>query len=169
MLLIEPCCTPKHLLALRAKLGEGGTAPWHGYGDLSIAELLPPLLTRYSEVELLIVSPRLPDHAAALIRRVMSRQFHTADGKDKVYTIARLTLVTDLSLRRSPEASTWVKDNPFPGRLVLRDVQQNDTAVVLPDIALWGPINMVYGGHFTAMATKNEGLIAQMRKCWTSL
>ncbi|MBQ9645326.1 MAG: hypothetical protein IJV24_03075 [Prevotella sp.] len=163
MHLIEPCCTPKHLLALRHKLGENGTALFHGYGDLSLAELLPPMLTRYSEVEMLFVAPFLPDAATAIFQRMMQKQWPTMDGKGKLNVIAHLTLITDLSEKRSPLASTWLKENPFGDRLTLHNVQQNDTAILLPDLALYGPINLTYGHHFTAMATKNARTIAALR------
>ena len=161
MHLIEPCCTPKHLLALRHILGENGTTLWHGYGDLSLAELLPALLTRYVEVELMMVAPSLPDAATETIDKMMRREWMRMDGKGMVLNIGHLTLIADL--KRSPMASQWMKDNPFGERLTLKDVQQNDTAILLPDIALWGPINLTYGGHFTAMATKNARTIATLR------
>ena len=164
MHLIEPCCTPKHLLALRRILGESGTTLWHGYGDLSVNELLPHLLTRYSEAELMIVAPALPDAATETIDKMMRREWMRMDGKRKVWNIAHITLITDLSEKRSPKASAWLKSNPFPERLTLYNVQQNDTAILLPDVALWGPINLTYGGHFTAMATKNARTIESLRR-----
>lgn len=166
MHLIEPCCTPKHLLDLRHILGENGTTLWHGYGDLSLAELLPALLTRYSEVELTMVAPALPDAATETIDKMMRREWMRMDGKGKVWNIGRLTLITDLSEKRSPKASVWMKGNPFGERLMLRNAQQNDTAILLPDIALWGPMNLKYGGHFTAMATKNARTIATLREMY---
>lgn len=169
MHLIEPCCTPKHLLDLRHILGENGTTLWHGYGDLSLAELLPALLTRYSEVELTMAAPALPDAATETIEKMMRREWMRMDGKGKVWNIGHLTLFADLSEKRSPMASAWAKDNPFGERLTLRNVQQNDTAILLPDIALWGPINMTYGGHFTAMATKNARTIATLREIYEGL
>ena len=169
MHLIEPCCAPKHLLALRHILSESDTALWHGYGDLSLAELLPALLTRYSEVELAIVAPALPDPATETIDKMMRREWMRMDGKGKVWNVGHLTLIADLSEKRSPMASAWLKSNPLPERLTLRNVQQNDTAILLPDIALWGPINLTYGGHFTAMATKNARTIATLREMYEKL
>ena len=169
MHLIEPCCTPKHLLDLRHILGENGTTLWHGYGDLSLAELLPALLTRYSEVKLTMVAPALPDAATETIDKMMHREWMRMDGKGKVWNIGRLTLIADLSEKRSPLASTWLKGNPFGERLTLKNVQQNDTAILLPDIALWGSINLTYGGHFTAMATKNARTIATLREMYERL
>lgn len=164
MHLIEPCCAPRHLLALRSKLGENGTAFWHGYGDLSLSELLPPMLTRYSEVEMIIVAPALPDAAAEVIRKMMERQWMSATGREKVNNIGHLTIIADLHKRKSPVASGWLKENPFGERLSLKNVQQGDTAILLPDIVFFGNINLTYGGHFTAVATKNAGLMAEMRK-----
>lgn len=169
MQLIEPCCAPKHLLALRGKLGDGGTAFWHGYGDLSVAELLPPMLTRYSEVEMMIVAPRLPDAAARVIRKMLQKQWMTADGKGKIDVIKHLMLVTDLREQRSPMAYGWTKEHPFGERLTLKNVQQNDTAILLPDIAFVGNINLSYGGHFTAIATKSAKTIAGLRSLYEAL
>lgn len=163
MLLVEPCCAPKHILALRNSLGDGGTAFWHGCGDLSMAELLPAILTRYSEAELLIAAPALPDETAELLLHWLRKQWMRMDGKGKMNAVARLTLVTDLRQKKSPVASTWLTGNPYPERLILRNRQQNDTAIVLPDIAFVGPVNLTYGGHFTAIATKNAATIAELR------
>ena len=78
--LIEPCCSQKHLLQLRDGLGKDGTAFFHGYGDLSIAELLPALLTHYSEAEVMIVAPYLPDAVAEVTIKWMRKQWHVLTG-----------------------------------------------------------------------------------------
>lgn len=169
MLLIEPCCSQKHLRRLRESLGVDGTAFFHGYGDLSLSELLPPLLLNYSETELMVVTPCLPDMAAETIAKWMKKQWARMDGTGNVDVIARLTLITSLSEKRSPLASAWVKGKPFGDRLTLCDVQQNDTAILLPDLALYGPVNLTYGGHFTAMATKNARTIASLREQYEAL
>ncbi len=169
MLLIEPCCSQKHLRRLRESIGEEGTVLWHGYGDLSFSELLPPLLLNYSETELMVVAPRLPDQVAEMMAKWMKKQWTKMDGTGSVDVIARLTLVTNLTEKQSPLASTWLKDNPFGDRLKLRNVQQNDTAILLPDLALYGPINLTYGHHFTATATKNARTIAALRETYEGL
>lgn len=163
MFIIEPCCAPKNLLALRHKLGEDGTTFWQGYGDLSLAELLPPMLTRYSEVEMMMVCPALPDAAAKVLQQMLEKQWMRADGKGKLDVIQHLTLITDLRKKKSPMASQWVKENPFGERLTVCNVQQNDTAILLPDIAFMGNINLTYGGQFTALATKNARTIQSLR------
>lgn len=169
MLLIEPCCTPKHLLALRGKLGDDGTAFFHGYGDLSLAELLPHMLSRYVGVEMMLVAPSLPTAASGVLYRMMQKQRLTAAGKGRLDVISRLTLITNIKKTTSQEVSSWLQDNTFSGRLEVRDVQQNDTAVILPDIAFFGNINMSYGGHFTAVATRNQRLMAELRRNYDAL
>lgn len=169
MYLVEPCCSQKHLRLLRKSLGEDGTALFHGYGDLSLNELLPPLLTSCSETHLLIATPYLPDLIAETLLKWMRKQWVQMDGKGKENVIAHLTLITDLSEKRSPLASTLVKDNPFGERLTLKNVQQNDTALLLPDLALYGAINLQYGHHFTAIATKNARTIATLRSVYEGL
>lgn len=169
MQLIEPCCAPKHLLALRESLGENGTAFFHGYGDLSLADILPALLIRYCETDMTIVAPSLPDLTTGAIRDAMRKTRARMDGAGNMNVIAHLTLVADLSERRSPMASEWVKENPYPERMTLKNVQQNDTAILLPDIALCGPMNLNYGGHFTALATKNARTITGLRSMYEGL
>lgn len=169
MFLIEPCCTQKHWPELRKQLGDGGTMLWEGYGDLSIAELLPVILARYTEVEMILAAPSIPSRAAEVLAYWLRRQMVTVDGKRKVPVLSRLTIVADLSEKRSPLASTWLKKNPYGERLVLKNVQQNDTALLLPDIALYGPFNLTYGNHFTATITKNAKTIAELKKAYADL
>ena len=164
MLLIEPCCTPKHLLMLRSKMGDNGTAFWHGYGDLSVAELLPAMLTRYSETELLFAAPSLPDVATDVLLRMMDKKWSSLNGDRKLNAIAHLTLITDMRPTKSPAASRLLTENPYGDRLTIRNAQQKDTIIILPDIAFFGNINLTYGGHFTALATKNSRLIEDMRR-----
>ena len=164
MLLIEPCCTQKHLLSLRSKLGENGTSFFHGYGDLSMAEMLPAMLTRYCEAEMTLAVPTLPNGATETVMKIMRMQRMSADGKKKLDVIKHLTLVADLRKKKSPEANVWLTDNPFGDRLTIINTQQNDTAIILPDIAFFGNINLTYGNHFTAIATKHKKVIAEMKE-----
>lgn len=151
--LIEPCCAQKQLRELRNILEKEGTAQMEGYGDLSLTELLPAMLTRYSNAELLIAAPSLPDQAAEIIATWMRKQWARMDGCGNVNVIARLTIVSDLSEAASPDASTWLKENPFGDRLTLVDKAQDDTALLLPDIAITGPLNLRYGQNFTCDVT----------------
>lgn len=150
--LIEPCCAQKQLRELRNILEKEGTAQMEGYDDLSLTELLPAMLTRYSNAELLIAAPSLPDQAAEIIATWMRKQWARMDGCGNVNVIARLTIVSDLSTAASPDASAWLNENPYGERLVLHDMQQDATAILLPDFAIEGPVNMRYGKHFTATA-----------------
>jgi len=147
----------------------GSSAMFQGCGDLSMAELLPAVVTHYSGSDVMLVAPSVPDMVAEVINTWMARQWARMDGKGKMDVIAHLTLVADLSERRSPMASEWVKENPYPERMILKNVQQNDTAILLPDIALCGPMNLNYGGHFTAMATKNARTIETLRGMYEGL
>ena len=133
-----------------------GTVAFEGYGDLSLSEILPALLSGRAATEVLIAAPSLPDLAAEAVARCMRRRVAMADGSGNVYAIRRLTVVADLSAGPSPDASAWIKDNPFPGRLVLCDVTQKYTAILFPDFAVTGPVNMRYGQHFTATATDSR-------------
>lgn len=169
MFLIQPCCTQKDWPELRKQLGDGGTIEWEGYGDLSIAELLPVILARSTEVEMMLAAPSIPNRAAEVLSYWLRRRMVTVDGKRQVPVLSRLTLVSDFSENRSPLASTWLKKNPYGERLALKNVQQNETALILPDIALYGPFNLTYGNHFTATATKNAKTILELRKAYANL
>lgn len=153
MHLIQPCCAPKHLRELRDAIAKGGTKQFEGYGDLSLTELLPALLLRYSETEMMIVAPALPDQAAEIIDKWMRKQWARMDGKGKLDVISHLTVVARLEKDRSHYITAWVKEQPFGDRLTLVDTEQEDTAILLPDFAITGPVNMRYGYHFEATAT----------------
>lgn len=169
MQLIEPCCAPKHLLAVRDKIGERGTAFFHGLGDLSIREFMDALLIRYCETDMILVTPVLPDVATETVRGIMRLTRARMDGKGNMNVLRHLTLITDFRESKSPVAATWITDNPFGERMTLRNVQQNDTAIILPDIAFVGNINLSYGGHFTAIATANKDVISDLRKNYMAL
>lgn len=150
--LIEPCCAGQHMLSVRDAIGTKGTMEIEGYGDLSLTELLPVILTRYAETELMIVAPTLPDQATEVIATWMRRTIARMDGNGRLNYIRRLTIVSDLSEAASPDASAWLKDNPYGERLTLHDMRQDATAILLPDFAIEGPVNMRYGKHFIATA-----------------
>ena len=149
-------------------LGDDGTVLFEGYGDLSVSELLSVILPAYSETDMTVVAPSLPDHAAKALCYWMKKKWATVDGR-LADVIGRLTVVANLSERRSPAASGWTACNPFPGRLVTRSVHQNDTAIILPDLAIYGPVNMTYGGHFTASVTRDAGIIGELRDTYARL
>lgn len=162
MYLIEPCCAKKHLLVLRDAIGRNGMTLFEGYGDLSLTELLPALLTRYSETAMLIAAPSLPDQAADILKKWLKKQWARMDGRGKLNVISRLTVIADLSEDASPEASSWKKKELFAGRLCLCDLRQSETAILLPDFAIVGPVNMQYGNHFVATATSKPSHIADL-------
>ena len=134
---------------------------FEGYGDLSLTELLPAILTRYSETRLLIAAPSLPEQATDVIARWMRKQWARMDGKGRLDVIAELTVVTDTEL--SPGVREWLEQDTFGSRLTVVDGKQDDTVILLPDFAITGPVNMRYDKHFTAEATTEEG---KVRALW---
>lgn len=162
MHLIEPCCAQQHLLRVRNAIKNGGTTQFEGYGDLSLSELLGPMLTRYAEVEMMIVAPTLPDQAAEVINKWMRRQWARRDGNGKLDVIQHLTIVAKLEKEKSDYIFTWLKDKPFGDRLTLIDIEQEETAILLPDFAITGPVNMRYGNNFVATATTMPGKIKDL-------
>lgn len=143
-------------MLLRDKIGKSGTMDFEGFSDLSLTELLPAILTRYSEAEMVIVAPAIPDQAAEIITAWMDRQWSRSDGRGKLSVIRHLTIIADFGRWKSPMASQWLKDNPFGERLTLIDRRQDDTIILLPDFAIDGPVNMRYGRPFTATATTDQ-------------
>ena len=164
--LIEPCCSHRHLSELRSKLGKGGTEDFEGYGDLSLTELLPPLVTHYHGTKLLIVAPSLPEQATDIIKACMKKEWVLVDGSGKIPAITHLTIVADLSPEKSPVASQWTKDNPFGERMTLIDKSQEETVILLPDFAITGPVNLRYGHRFIATATTNPETITTLWKMY---
>ena len=160
--LIQPCCAQKQLRELRNILEKEGTAQMEGYDDLSLTELLPALLTRYSNAEMLIAAPSLPDQAAEVIDKWMRRQWSMRDGNGKLDVISHLTIVAKLEKESSHYIAAWLKDKPFGDRLTLIEIEQDDTAILFPDFAITGPVNMRYGYHFEAMATTEPEKVAAL-------
>ena len=159
MRIIEPCCVRRQLLELRDAISKGGTKQFQGYGDMSLTELLPALLTRYSETEMMIVAPSIPDQAEEIICKWMKKQWAMRTGNGKLDVVRKLTIIADLSAAKSPMASEWLKENPFGERLTLIDYVQDDTAILLPDIAITGPLNLRYGNNFVCTATTVQELV----------
>ena len=75
------------------------------------------------------------------------------DGKGRLNVLSKLTIIADLSEEASPAVNLWLTNNPFPDRLVLVNKAQDDTALLLPDIAITGPLNMRYGKEFVCDVT----------------
>ena len=169
MKLIQPCCAERNLRELRDALKDGGRSDIEGFGDLALTELLPAILTRYYETDMLIAAPSIPDQAAEAIATWMRRSIARMDGRGRLNYIAHLTIVADLSEEQSPMASEWLRENPFPGRLELVDSAQADTAILLPDFAITGPVNMRYGRHFTATATTVREQVDGLWKKYSAL
>jgi len=163
MYIIEPCCSHRQLAEIRRDLRKGGTTEFKGFGDLSLTELLPALLTYYNETEMMVVAPSLPDQAAEIISTWARWKWARMDGSGKFFVLRHLTVIGDLSPDRSPTASVWLRDNPFGERLTLVDRAQEDTAVLLPDIAITGPLNLRYGRDFVCTVTTDP---AQVRRLW---
>jgi len=169
MLQIQPCCTQKHWRELRRSLGKDGAAFFRGAGDLSLTELLPVILLPYEETEMMLVAPTLPDQATNVLRSWLNKTWARMDGKGVMNVLSHVTLITDLSEKHSPVASQWMNDNPFKERLTLCNCQQRDTAIILPDIAIYGNVNMAYNSHFTALVTKSPKTITELRNHYEGL
>lgn len=160
MHIIEPCCTKKHLCRLREGVDKGETRSFECYGDMSISELLPALMTRYAEAEMLIAAPCIPDQAAEAIALEMRRRWSRSDGTGKMDEIAHLTIVTDLG--RSPMLSHWLKRDAYGERLTVVDRRQEENVILLPDIAILGFKNMRYGEHFVGTITGAPERVEQL-------
>lgn len=151
MILIEPCCTSKTVPAILSRLGNSGTELWHGCADLTLADLLTPILAHYNGgVELLLVVPRIPQYLADALRT------HLAQG-----SIAHLSLLTDARSTIGQPATTLAQS--FPDRITLASHPVADTLLLLSDAAWWG--NLGRGEHIGTV-TRNNLVVASLRKVW---
>ena len=169
MMTIEPCCAQKQFPMLRDAIGDHGKTFFEGYGDMSLTELLPAILSRYVEIDMIIAAPAIPNQAADIIYEWMRRTWGRMDGKGRMNCLHKLTIIADLGDSASPKASQWVKSNPFPDRLVLVDKAQTDTALLLPDLAVTGPLNFRYGEHFVCETTAIQGEVDALWKHYTEV
>lgn len=169
MKIIEPCCATKQFMLLRDAIGNKAKTQFKGFGDLSLTELLPALLTRYSETAMMIVAPSIPDQAADIIYTWLSRTWARMDGKGRLNVLSKLTIIADLSEEASPAVNLWITNNPFPDRLVLVNKAQDDTALLLPDIAITGPLNMRYDKEFVCDVTTIPSEVSNLWSVYSKL
>lgn len=169
MRIIEPCCATKQFMFLRDAIKNKAKTQFKGFGDLSLTELLPALLTRYSETTMMIVAPSIPDQAADIIYTWLSRTWARMDGNGRLNVLSKLTIIADLSEEASPTVNMWLTNNPFPDRLVLVNKAQDDTALLLPDIAITGPLNMRYGKEFVCDVTTIPEEVSDLLNVYSKL
>jgi hypothetical protein len=134
---------------------------------MSITELLPPLMTRYAETEMLIAAPSIPDQAAEAIAFEMRRKWSRADGPGKMDEISHLTIITDVS--RSPMLALWIKNGTYGDRLTVIDRRQEEDVILLPDLAILGFKNMRYSEHFIGTITGAPDRVAALWEQFASL
>ena len=169
MKIIEPCCATKQFMFLRDAIKNKAKTQFKGFGDLSLTELLPALLTRYSETTMMIVAPSIPDQAADIIYTWLSRTWARMDGKGRLNVLSKLTIIADLSEEASPAVNLWFANNPFPDRLVLVNKPQDDTALLMPDIAITGPLNFRYDKEFVCDVTAIPEEVSALWKTYAKL
>ena len=169
MRIIEPCCATKQFMFLRDAIQNKAKTQFKGFGDLSLTELLPAMLTRYSETTMMLVAPSIPDQAADIIYTWLRRTWARMDGKGRLNVLSKLTIIADLSKEASPTANLWLTNNPFPDRLVLVNKAQDDTAMLLPDIAITGPLNMRYDKEFVCDVTTISSEVSDLWSVYSKL
>ena len=151
MLLIEPCCTSKTIPSLIDRLGNDGTELWHGYADLTLADILTPILASYEEVvDVTIVIPYLPPYLADALR------IHLVQG-----SICNLTLLTDARGSKGQPAMSLAR--AYSDSVILASHSVADTFILLPDIVWWG--NLGRGEH-VGMVSRSRMLIDNMKSIW---
>ena len=153
MNIIEPCCASRQFGLLRDAIGNNKRTQFKGFGDMSLTELLPALLLRYTETEMMIVAPSIPDQATTAIREWLRKTWARWDNTGRLDCISKLTIIADFSEDASPMMSAWLKENPFAGKLTLVNQSQEDTAILLPDLAITGPLNFQYDKEFVCDVT----------------
>ena len=116
-----------------------------------------------------IVCPTLPNAAAEVLKKWMDKTWAGVSGEGEVDVIRRLTVMTSTNAKKSPTAEKWNKSNPWPGRLELLNIQQNDTAILLPDLVIYGGINLAHSGHFTALASTDKKVVSRLMEVYKQL
>ena len=154
---------------LRDAIKNKAKTQFKGFGDLSLTELLPALLTRYSETTMMIVAPSIPDQAADIIYTWLSRTWARMDGNGRLNVLSKMTIIADLGEEASPTVNMWLTNNPFPDRLVLVNKAQDDTALLLPDIAITGPLNMRYDKEFVCDVTTIPEEVSDLLNVYSKL
>ena len=91
------------------------------------------------------------------------------DGKGRLNVLSKLTVIADLSEEASPAVNLWLTNNPFPDRLVLVNKAQDDTALLLPDIAITGPLNFRYDKEFVCDVTAIPEEVSALWKTYSKL
>ena len=91
------------------------------------------------------------------------------DGKGRLNVLNKLTVIADLSEEASPVANLWLTNNPFPDRLVLVNKAQDDTALLLPDIAITGPLNFRYDKEFVCDVTTIPSEVSDLWSVYSKL
>lgn len=144
----------------------------NGYGDMTLCELLPVMLERYAECEVMVAVPTLPPQ----LREVLDRWTRQTWG-DGSRAVARIWVITDARESKSPGAAEWSRD----AGVAMASCQQNDTTVVVrgrgsrvesqgsrgegrefgEDVMVMGAVNVRPSGMFTAVVTKDEKMIAE--------
>lgn len=164
MITIEPCCAAtKHwpkVLATLDELGEESVVGIRGYGDMTLMELLPAMVSSYSEADVLVAVPTLP----SCLREKLDALLHLSWGNDSgsVPAVARLRVITDARESRSPAAAEWIQD--AGSRVSLASCQMNDTVVIIRGsggggVMVFGAVNARPATEWVAMATKDKRLI----------
>ncbi len=167
MITIEPCCANKHWKQVLKELEMKKTVLVNGYGDMTLTELLPEVLQRYSEADVLMALPTVPEQMRTLVGRMLRRTWALAQGGN-VDVVRRLRLITDARASKSPGLVEWAQGQE---RLRLANAQHNDTLIIVHNgnpqgecaLAIMGPVNMVPCGQWTAMVTRDPVLLAELR------
>ena len=81
----------------------------------------------------------------------------------------KLSIIADLSEEASPAVNLWLANNPFPDRLVLVNKPQDDTALLLPDIAITGPLNMRYDKEFVCNVSTIPSEVSDLWSVYSKL
>lgn len=151
---IQPCCTQKHIPAVRRQLEKQTTVAFEGYGDLTLADLLPVLGDTCIGHDLTIVAPNIPRYLRSAILHSMTSTV-VRQGKNTPRH-PHLTIVTDTSEERSPDLRHLAES--MPDRITLCHAVQSDTMLLLPDELWFG--NIGRGARFVGVVTRDPNLIA---------
>lgn len=167
MKLIEPCCSQRHVPELLSLLEDSDPLFFQGFGDLSLSDLLSPLLSGISLSDVLLMCPTLPSPIHPFLRSWYLKRWSTGDSSDGTPPIASLTIVTDCRSSRSGDIRAWrdslIQDGLPCQSVALSHYVQNDTCLIVNDLLIYGNMNIVPRNPFSAIVTRSPHLVSEYR------
>ena len=167
MLTIEPCCTQKHWPKILHNLKDTSYVYFEGYGDMTLNELLPVVFDGFSDADVMLAVPVMPERLISTLRELTKRSWANPSGRGSVPLIKRFRIITDARSTKSPGVLDFCRElrSQCAGSGVA-SLQQNDTIIIVRDaystIMIFGSVNSRPSCQWTAFVTNDQGHIADV-------